>query len=165
MSLTQDESHSLPSPTIREMRPTDPEVKESVGVFATTTVASLDRFVKGFSSRSKLKTAVAWILAVTKVLTRGEKPRNMLQVIGKNKAHKCPKMGSLQPAHCNRPVLSSDPHDLDPLTPNHLPLLHPVSMFWARWFRECLPHLQGRTKWTIQCVHRSHCSGGGHHPT
>lgn len=76
----------------------------------------------------------------------------------------------------NRPIteLSSDPQDLEALTPNHLLLLnagvtfppgifspndnfyrnrwkqtqHLVNLFWTRWSREYLTQLQERQKWT-----------------
>ena len=75
----------------------------------------------------------------------------------------------------NRPVttVSTDPTDLEPLTPNHLLLLKPVDtppgvfdhddcfarkkyrqvqyladLFWKRWLKEYLPQLQTRSKWT-----------------
>lgn len=89
---------------------------------------------------------------------------------------------TLQPALCEveaimneRPLttVSSDPNDLEPLTPNHLlqlktkPLMPPVlfqridlysrrrwrqaqylaDLFWKRWIREYLPILQQRRKW------------------
>lgn len=70
-------------------------------------------------------------------------------------------------------VVSDDPSELDPLTPNHLLLLKPTTLpplgifvpqdcyvrrrwrqvqyladvFWRRWIREYLPLLQLRTKW------------------
>ena len=74
----------------------------------------------------------------------------------------------------NRPIttVSSDPMDLEPLTPNHLLILRPVSsppglfdsndayskkkwrqvqyladLFWKRWTKEYLPQLQSRSKW------------------
>ena len=78
----------------------------------------------------------------------------------------------------NRPLtsLSTDPEDLQPLTPNHLLLLRPViepikaqpkdlslhsrrrwkqmlylaEVFWTRWRREYLPDLTRRSKWRKQ---------------
>lgn len=76
----------------------------------------------------------------------------------------------------NRPLttVSTDPHDLEPLTPNHLLLLKPVQglpglyeesdlykrrwkqiqyladLFWRRWVKEYLPTLQSRSKWCIE---------------
>lgn len=74
----------------------------------------------------------------------------------------------------NRPItpVSSDPRDLEPLTPNHLLIHRPASVspglfstenprmnkkwrqvqyladvFWKRWTREYLPLLRRRTKW------------------
>ena len=89
---------------------------------------------------------------------------------------------SLQTALCeveaimnDRPIttVSSDPNDLEPLTPNHLlhlkakPIMPPglfqkadlysrrrwrqvqylADLFWRRWIREYLPNLQQRSKW------------------
>ena len=80
----------------------------------------------------------------------------------------------------NRPLTpaSSDPSDLEPLTPNHLlihrpayappglydksdsktekkwrQVLHLAEVFWRRWTREYLPLLRQRTKW--QQPHRN----------
>ena len=77
----------------------------------------------------------------------------------------------------NRPIttVSSDPNDLEPLTPSHLLIMRPVEtppglfgkddlhsrkrwrqiqymadLFWKRWTREYLPQLQKRTKWVIE---------------
>jgi len=73
--------------------------------------------------------------------------------------------------------VSSDPKDLDPLTPNHLLLLRAnpnlppgvfskeemyskrhwrqvqnmADIFWRRWSKEYLPTLQERVKWTKAC--------------
>ena len=74
----------------------------------------------------------------------------------------------------NRPltVVSTDPNDLEPLTPNHLLILSPATslpgefnegdmycrhrwrqvqyladVFWKRWLKEYLPQLQKRSKW------------------
>jgi len=74
----------------------------------------------------------------------------------------------------NRPLttVSTDPNDLTPLTPNHLLILRPAKalpgefrdadlycrnrwrqvqyladVFWTRWIKEYVPHLQRRSKW------------------
>ncbi len=77
-----------------------------------------------------------------------------------------------------RPItkLSDDPQDLEPLTPNHLLLMHNgptlppgifakhdnygsrrwrqvqylADLFWHRWIREYLPTLQERQKWNVK---------------